>query len=385
MMTFMSADAIIPQRHSFVKALARALRHRCGVAGRSRLLAAVSGGADSVALLRALAGIAPRRGWNLTLAVGHVQHHLRPEEQAEGDAAFVADLAKQLGLPYLRADLDLSSEREGNVEARARRERYRALAEMAVACDADYIVTAHHGDDQLETMLMRLLRGSSVTGLTGIAWRKRVSPSDQSLSRKRLGAEEFSGELPGELPGALPRELPGAGELPGGVIRPMLRLDHAAACEFLRAIGQPWREDHTNADISRLRARLRREVTPRLRAIRLDAPQKAASLADHLRQVAILLHQAIDTAADRVIVEDAAMVIDRVEARLMPRVVLTGLLRRLLREAGVHQDRLGARHLAPLLRAIHDTQGGRRRFAFSDGARVIVTRGEVTLKMPNRV
>src|SRR5690606_36470749 len=108
-------------------------------------------------------------------------------------------------------------------------------------------------DDQLETMLMRLLRGSSVRGLAGMAWRRRLPATIDPLRRP--------------------------------VLRPMLAVTHAQAVAVLRDIGQPWREDLTNADITRWRAALRHQVLPALAAIRADAPHKAVALGEHLRQV----------------------------------------------------------------------------------------------------
>lgn len=359
----MAGQPIMPRQHPFVKAVADALRQRCGVpAGGARLVVATSGGADSVALLRALAMLADRRTWKLELAVGHVQHHLRPAEEAEGDAAFVAALARKLDLPFVRADLSQPAG-AGNMEAWARAARYEALVEMARAFDAAFIATAHQADDQLETLLMRLLRGTSVKGLAGIAWRRSVA----GFKWRKAGGE-------GETPGAA-EPAPTAGGL--HLIRPMLAVDRTDAQSFLRHLEQPWREDHTNADLSRLRARLRREVTPALAAISAEAPRRAVTLADHLRQVARLLEQAVAAAADRVLLAEGSATFERVDARLLPPVVLAGLLRRLLAQAGVPRDRLGGRTLGPIVRAVRDTQGGERSFRLSGGAEVVVLRDMV--------
>ena len=114
------------QAHALVAKVAGALRRRCGLGSALRgaeILVAVSGGGDSVALLRALALLAPRRRWKLHLTVGHVQHHLRDDHQAEGDAEFVRDLAAQMDLPFLRRDIDLSDAKQ-NLEDAARQARY---------------------------------------------------------------------------------------------------------------------------------------------------------------------------------------------------------------------------------------------------------------------
>jgi tRNA(Ile)-lysidine synthetase-like protein len=327
--------------HRFVRRTTAALRHRCGVGAGARIIVAVSGGADSVALLHALATIAPKRGWELDVAVGHVQHHLRDE--AEQDATFTAELAERLRLPYLRADLDLPA--KGNVEAGARKLRYAALADMARAFEAAFVATAHHGDDQLETMLMRLMRGASVKGMGAMAWRRALVHG----SAVKL-------------------------------IRPMLATDHDTAVAYLRAIGQSWREDHTNHQRTRLRARLRADVLPPLKAIDADIGHKAVRMADHMRDAARLVDQAIDLAADRVVVTGNQASLDRIEARQLPRAALSGLLRRLLIEAGANRDALGQRVLGPIVRAARDGTGGRRRFDVGQGVCVVVTRQNVVIE-----
>lgn len=320
----------VVQHHALVKAAARGLRTRCGVKPGATLLLAVSGGADSVALLRAVAALAPRRKWNLTLHVGHVQHHLR--DSAENDAAFVEDLANRLGLPFTRRDvvLDVIG---NNLEAAAREARYAALGDMAKAAGASAVVTAHHGDDQLETILMRLLRGASPAAMAGMKWRRRLS---HGIS----------------------------------LVRPLLLTDHETVLDYLRAIDQPWCEDETNTDLTRRRARLRRDVLPVLRALQPDAPEKAVRLAEQLRDVAALLDEAVDEVDD---------ITDRAAARSLNRLVLTGALRRQLLAAGVPADALGSRELQPIVNAIRDRKGGTRTFDLAGGVSVEVDRNAIQI------
>ena len=258
----MTPKAITTRHHPLVKAVAHALRHRCGLRPSDdlnmKMVVGTSGGADSVALVRALHLLSEARGWGMKLVVGHVQHGLRVD--AEDDAAFVWSLAQRLGLAWERVDLDLSK-LPGNVEAQARRLRYEALVDLAQRCGATYIATAHHGDDQLETVLMRLLRGTSIQGLGGMAWRRPVMPGVNTV-----------------------------------LIRPMLGVNRNLVIEFLRNLEQPWCEDHTNRDVSRLRARLRRDVVPVLRELRADVSWRSVELGEHLRDVAGLMDTAIDRA-----------------------------------------------------------------------------------------
>lgn len=126
-----------------------------------RVLLAVSGGGDSLALLYLLADAAP--GLGVTLTVGHVDHGLHPESAAW--AARVRTAADRLGVPVLERRLALEA---GTSETRARAARYKALRAMREEAGAAYVATAHHADDQRETVLFRVLRGSGPAGLAGI-------------------------------------------------------------------------------------------------------------------------------------------------------------------------------------------------------------------------
>lgn len=263
--------------HPLMRRLTHGLRRRCGVREGDAILVATSGGADSVALLRGLHLLAPRRRWRLRLHVGHVQHHLRPAEDAEADAVFVQTLAGELSLPFHRRDIEVPA---GNTEAEARKRRYTALDEIAQEAESSLIATAHHADDHLETILMRLLRGTTARGLRGIAWRremkaeKRQQKVRESKSRKTENAQAFA-------PSAI-RHPPST--IAPALIRPMLAATHGEAIDFLNTIGQAWREDPTNADRSRTRARLRHEVLPVLRDLRPSVARKVLELSDSLRE-----------------------------------------------------------------------------------------------------
>ncbi len=333
-------------RHPVVRALAVALRQRCGVREGDAVLVACSGGADSVALLRALHVLAPRRRWRLRLRVAHVHHHLR--DAAERDAAFVEALASRLGLPFERADVDvLHPSKSGagnlastnNLEDRARALRYAALRGEAERHGVRHVATAHHADDQLETVLMRLLRGASVHGWRGMPWTRALADRDHDRVQSVHGPQ---------------------------LIRPLLGVDRAALRDFLTELDQPWREDETNADVARLRARLRRDVSPTLRELSETLPLRLEALTDHAGHLSALLDESA---------RPWSLPLNRADARAMNRAVLTEVFRRALLKAGVPADRCGRRALAPVTRAAQDNAGGTRRFAFR-GAAVVVD-GEV--------
>ncbi len=143
----------------------------------ARLGLAVSGGPDSLALL--LLAHAARPG---AVAAATVDHGLRPESASE--AAEVARICAQLGVPHETLRVVVA---DGNVQARARSARYAALSAWLAAHSLDALATAHHADDQAETLLMRLNRAGGVAGLAGVRERGRVPGADRLLLRPLLG------------------------------------------------------------------------------------------------------------------------------------------------------------------------------------------------------
>jgi len=150
----------------------RAFAHAEGLwSTGAMVVAAVSGGPDSLALLELLVGLADEEG--LRLAVGHVNHGLR--EEATADAEYVADLATRHGLPFRCQQVDVRGRVAAtgdSVEMAARFLRYAALTAIAEELGATYIATGHTANDQAETVLMRVLRGTGITGLAGIPPRR---------------------------------------------------------------------------------------------------------------------------------------------------------------------------------------------------------------------
>ena len=142
----------------FLTRFGTALDH-LGVSATDRMLLAVSGGPDSLALLLIAQAIMPDR-----IVAATVDHGLRPE--AADEAEYVAQICQKLAVPHLT--LRPAKPISGNIQSSARAARYALLGAAADAQGCGHIATAHHGDDQLETLLMRLARGSGVNGMAGI-------------------------------------------------------------------------------------------------------------------------------------------------------------------------------------------------------------------------
>jgi tRNA(Ile)-lysidine synthase len=300
--------------------------------------------------------------------VGHVVHDLRTSDESLADRDAARALADRLGLPFAEAAVQVRG-RAGNFEAAARRARYAALTDMAAVHGCRFIATAHHADDQLETMLMALLRGAGPRGLAGVA----VKRKQRAIGR---GA---SGDGPGGLWVIRPMLGDESGRVPAST-----RADAEAIC---RLAGWAWRVDASNADTRLLRNALRREVLPVLEALRPGASLRASRCASLLRDSAQVVHLAAVAHWDERKTEHPSGILTWSRAALRPSssIVLGELLRlcatRLAsvppRAAGdARLDRLSRSALAPVIRAIRDASTDPREFAVGP-IRVRVTARQV--------
>ncbi len=189
------------------------------------ILMAVSGGVDSVALLRAICSLKPAHASGVTVA--HFNHRWRGAD-SDADADFVVELSRQMGIPCEVGTADANlAHCVGGLEERGRRARYAFLQETAERLGARYVATAHTADDQAETILHHILRGTGPRGLAGM---RRVRPLGPAVT----------------------------------LVRPLLTVRRATLAEYLNDMGQPFREDTTNSDLRFRRARIRHELLPLL-------------------------------------------------------------------------------------------------------------------------
>ena len=208
-----------------------------------RLAVGVSGGADSVAMLRALSERSGPLG--LVLRAAHLHHGLRGAE-ADADLAFVRELAAKLGIPFHEARVDTTAEAKAQsetIEEAARRLRYRWFRQLMATGEVEVVATAHTRDDQAETVLAKFLRGAWTEGLSGI-----------------YPVVEFP---------------------EGRILRPFLATTRAEVEAYLKRLGQSWREDSSNRHLTFTRNRIRHELLPLLEGWN---PQ----LREHLSQMAAL-------------------------------------------------------------------------------------------------
>ena len=327
---------VAARRHRLVAEIARRLAGRCGVTPGARVVIAVSGGPDSVALL--LAGVAlrdRRRGaFRIEPAAVHVNHHLRDSSGA--DEAHAAEVCERYGVP-LEVRHVHPGELPGSVGANARRLRYQALASAAQTLESRFVAVAHHAEDQLETLLMALGRGSGLEGLAGMRW---------------------SRTLHGEI----------------RLVRPLLA-SRKADCELLcRAAGVKWCEDPGNA--AGVRARLRRDVLGVLEELWPDAARRSVHTAD----VAAAAGALLATKLEATFGEPSVRRWPRAVLRKLPVPVIAAGLRRAALDARPQAaDAVGQTQLLPAAEAIHDESRRPKTFDWAHGVRITVAAREVSL------
>jgi tRNA(Ile)-lysidine synthase len=221
------------------------------------IVVAVSGGADSVALLDILSSLADL---HLDLIIAHLNHKLRGAE-SDGDEAFVSCLAGSYGLPAEISSVDvaqLARDQRLSLEEAGRTARYRFFGEVARRYGAQAIATAHHADDQAETVLMRLLRGTGASGLRAIA--------------------------------------PKSGN---NVVRPLLAVTRGEILAYLHERGLSYRTDSSNADTGFLRNRIRHKLLPSLESYNTMVRERLAATATALARDEEVLETCTEAAFGR--------------------------------------------------------------------------------------
>ncbi len=309
-----------------------------------RIGVAVSGGADSTTLLCLLEELG--EGLGVTLRVLHLNHGLRGAESDE-DERFVGELARAGGLELIseRTDVAAEARRNGwNLEDAGRRVRYRFFERIVEEGGATRVAVAHTADDQAETVLARLLRGTGPRGLAGIY------------------------------------------PVMGSVVRPLLDIRRGQLREYLAQRGQIWREDRSNLDERRLRARLRHRLLPLLEKEYQPAVVKhLASLAALARDdeeywrtlLEAVLQGKVKKAEDGLSIQAADLFspltpgqifggtsgaprLDLPDRDLAPESFQKRIVRRIVEELAVHPSQLTSEHLDEVMRLAKQRSCGRR-------------------------
>ena len=269
----------------------------------SRIVVACSGGPDSLALASVL--LALRDRWRLVLRIAHFEHGIRGEASAV-DAEFVRSFAEANGLPFdvAHEDIPAYARQSGlSLETAARERRYAFLEQVArVTGEDSLIATGHHREDQAETVLMHILRGSGADGLAGM--------------RPRRGTR----------------------------IRPLLAFSRQDIMHYLNEKGLTPCWDETNFQANTARNRMRLEIMPSLRRYSPAVEDVLCRLAAAEAEIADFLRESADAVWDKIVDErDGKFFLQRPEYRNQPVAVRKAILRRLAEEAGLRQS-LGYLH-----------------------------------------
>ncbi|MFZ5975621.1 MAG: tRNA lysidine(34) synthetase TilS [Bacillota bacterium] len=313
------------------------------------ILCAVSGGPDSMALLHAMLSVSPRFG--LSLCVGHVEHGIRKERSKE-DAAFVQEQCAKAGVPFFLRSVDapmLARTQKLSLEDAARRARFEALFDIAYEAGAARIALAHHMDDQAETVLLHLFRGSALGGFCGM----------------RLLRED-------------------------GILRPMLQVRRPEVLAYCRQYGIEYRLDETNADLRYARNALRQKVLPCVESIFPGAVAGIARTAEIIQDEEAFMRASAQKALEECEKADGTLhagALLALPAAISRRVALDWLKR------NGDAARMEARHVEALLHlcgagtgAALDVPGGRARNNYGEitweGRLAAPVEGETELKVP---
>jgi tRNA(Ile)-lysidine synthase len=314
---------------SFLASLSDWFRTRDLLAPGNVLVVGASGGPDSTLLTHALKELSDRQNLAWKLHVAHFNHGLRGAE-ADADERFVAELAESLGLPFHaeRANIRARSQQEkGSTEEIARRQRYEMLERVALASGSDLVAVAHHADDNAETILHRICRGTGLRGLAGIA-------DDRPA---RLGSRVR-------------------------VIRPLLALHRSAIEKLCGERGLQCRVDSSNISAEFTRNRIRNTVLPLLRAelnpnitdALLRLAEQARWVGDYLDEAGARSLEALQLAeTPHHIVLDAPALLGKHKA------IQAEVVRRAITLSAGGEQELGFAHVEAVLRLAADPASGK--------------------------
>lgn len=303
-----------------VRRLAEMVRSKGLLAQEDRVLVAVSGGPDSVALLALLAELAP--SWHLKLCALHINHGLRGEESDE-DARFVATLCERLGISFRCERIDLGEpaggrKRGSSLQERAREARYELLVRVGRELGVDKIALGHTADDQAETLLMWMLRGAGTAGLAGIP------PARESF-----------------------------------FVRPLLDITRADILDYLDERRLVFRTDSSNAKPLYLRNRIRQELLPQLKRYNPAIVQVLTRQADILREENHCLDQWVQEQLACLSRRDGrALLVDRAGLLALPLALQRRMVRTVIRRTGGLTKGPTFRAVASVLEAVARGQSG---------------------------
>lgn len=293
------------------------------------MVAAVSGGADSIALLHLLAAMRNDSEWRIRVVAAHLNHTTRGS-QSDADAAFVEETAARLGVDCLTDKRDvprMAREQGSGIEETGRHERYAFFERVCIRTAAHTVAVAHHADDQAETVLHRIARGTGLRGLAGM-------PASRPLSH-----------------GSAIR-----------LIRPLLGFTRADLREYLASHQIPFREDTTNLDLEPIRNRIRNVVLPVLeQQINPQVRGALIRLAEQARWFESYFHENVVRTFDTLLVSrtDQCVVLNAEALARKSKLLQTGLIREAYVALGQGEADLSFINLVAVAELLDDPVSGK--------------------------
>jgi len=317
-------------RLAFIRSLAEEIEAEALLAKDDLAVVGVSGGPDSMALLHALVDLNNECGYALSLHIAHLDHQLRGIE-SEKDAGFVQAAADGLELPCTIERLDVASlaeEGKGSIEEIARRERYAFLERVCLKTGARVIAVGHQRDDDAETILHRIVRGTGLRGLAGIP-RCRVVHEGSNIR----------------------------------LIRPLLRHDRRTLLAYLSEAGVPHREDRTNQDSSMMRNRIRNVVLPMLEnEVNPQVCEALLRLGEQARWLEDYFRETVQRTLETLIIShtDQELTLNAAALSKKSRIVQTELIRRAVASFQLGEQDLGFAQMVAVLDLAADPGSGKQ-------------------------
>ena len=302
-----------------------------------RLVVAVSGGPDSLAMLHALHRLRDELG--LALHVAHLDHRLRGQDSA-ADAEFVAQTCAKHGIDYTVEDVDVLAFRRGHrmsLEEAAREVRYRFLANVAEQVGADAVVLGHTSDDQVETVLMNVIRGSGLRGLRGM----------MPVSKQRITGSDLT------------------------LFRPLLNLSKQDTIAYCEALDLTPRADESNRSMEMTRNRVRLELLPLLRDMNPAFGDAILRLSRNVNDALSVVNRKVDSAwSDAVTEEGESICIDRERFRELDVALRSHLVIRALSHVKGDMQGIERIHVDDAVNAVIESSGSQ--LHLPGGLRLIV-------------
>jgi len=312
-----------------LKAFAHELASHLSIAQDSCIVVGVSGGPDSIALLHLLYSLNQQSNWRLKLHIAHLNHQLRREE-ADADAAFVQGVADDYSLPCTidaRDIASLSSPTSAGEEEVGRHERYAFFERVCLKAGARMVAVGHHADDNAETILHRILRGTGLRGLAGI-------PADRPL--------HYGSEI--------------------NLIRPLLRFTRKAICEYLDDVGVAYREDKSNNSNEPMRNRIRNLILPQVEAqVNPQVRDALTRLGEQAQWLEEYLSETVQRTFETLVIArtDQELILNGDAVGRKSRIVQTELVRLAYRSFGLGEQNLSFANLVAAVDLIGDSSSGK--------------------------